>query len=336
MIDSGAITLGHSSSRETSATVLTIHDVASDVRAIDLVFPSDFEVEPGGHIDVQVSIGEQLRWRSYSVVSASGTSRTIRIAVKRLANSRGGSLHMWTLAVGDQIEVRFARNTFAVDYSGTEHVLLAGGIGVTPLIGIARALKSAGKHVSFHYCVNSLAQAAFVDEIRGFLGSALVLHAPGAGRRLSPHSFVAGLTPDTRLHMCGPLSLMAEVQRCWHERGLPQTGLRYETFGASCTSDAEPFEVRIAQGVGCISVPRDRTLLDALLDSGHDVMFDCRRGECGLCKVSVLKLDGRIDHRDVFFSEREKLEGKAMCSCVSRVVGSVEISIDRISHGRAC
>jgi vanillate O-demethylase ferredoxin subunit len=132
---------------------------------------------------------------------------------------------------------------------------------------------------------------------------------------------VGSIDADTELYMCGPIRLMDAVRRAWVERELPLPNLRFETFGNSGWHDAQQFVVRIpAQGLE-VTIGADQTMLEALEAAGADMMFDCRKGECGLCEVRVLSLEGDIDHRDVFYSERQKDARSKLCCCVSRVVG---------------
>ncbi len=124
------------------------------------------------------------------------------------------------------------------------------------------------------------------------------------------------LAGDTELYMCGPIRLMDAVRRAWLAAGLPPTNLRYETFGNSGWFDPEEFVVRIPQlGIETI-VGTDTTVLDALTAAGADLMYDCRKGECGLCLVDVARVDGHLDHRDVFLSTAQQEAGDG-CACAS-------------------
>jgi vanillate O-demethylase ferredoxin subunit len=114
--------------------------------------------------------------------------------------------------------------------------------------------------------------------------------------------------------------MLDAVRRAWAAAGRPPSGLRFETFGSSGRFAPEPFRVRIPRLKFDVLVPHDVSLLEALEHAGADMMFDCRRGECGLCEVKVLAVDGVIDHRDVFFSDTQHQRGDRMCTCVSRVV----------------
>ena len=127
--------------------------------------------------------------------------------------------------------------------------------------------------------------------------------------------------------MCGPIGLLEAAQAAWRAGGRPPGRLRYETFGSSGRCPAEDFTVHVPRLGKQVLVPRGATMLDALEAAGVGVLWDCRRGECGLCAVEVLAVEGAIDHRDVFLSARQRGEGRKMCACVSRVAGG-SVTID--------
>jgi vanillate O-demethylase ferredoxin subunit len=136
---------------------------------------------------------------------------------------------------------------------------------------------------------------------------------------------------DAELYMCGPIRLMEEIRRTWERDDRDPTALRYETFGNSGWYEPTPFDVEVPRLGVTVSVGTGESMLEALERSGVDMMYDCRRGECGLCEVTILGLDGTVDHRDVFYSERQKAPNTKMCCCVSRVTaagGPVRVSIE--------
>ncbi|WP_207482819.1 2Fe-2S iron-sulfur cluster-binding protein, partial [Arenibaculum pallidiluteum] len=128
------------------------------------------------------------------------------------------------------------------------------------------------------------------------------------------------------LYVCGPIGLLEAARRAWQDSGRPVDGLRFETFGSSGRHAAEAFRVCIPRLGREVEVPRNQSMLEALEAAGVEMIYDCRRGECGLCAVRILEVEGEIDHRDVFFSERQKAANQHMCTCVSRAVrGAVTI-----------
>jgi ferredoxin-NADP reductase len=229
--------------------VRAARDVASDVRMI--------EIEPergarpyatGAHLDIAVVIDELPDIRSYSLVGERPVDGAYRIAVKDVPDSRGGSRFVRALEPGAAIEVSEPESHFELQYGRPEYLLVAGGIGITPLVGMAHALERHGRPFRLLYAARRREQLAFVDEL----------------------------------------------------------------------ADRDDREV---------VVRRNRTMLDALNDSGVDMMWDCLRGECGLCAVHVLEVEGELDHRDVFLDEEQQAAGDTMLTCVSRAVGGA-VSVD--------
>ncbi len=135
------------------------------------------------------------------------------------------------------------------------------------------------------------------------------------------------LHPDGELYLCGPLRLRDAAQREWRDRERRADRLQFETFASGGVFAPEEFMVHVRDADQDVLVRSNRTLLDALKDDGVDMMWDCLRGECGLCTATVIDVEGELDHRDVFLSEQEKEEGGAIVTCVSRAVGGA-ITID--------
>ena len=164
-----------------------------------------------------------------------------------------------------------------------------------------------------------------------------VVHLDADGGSLGVSALIAGVaggrTPQsTELYMCGPIRLMDAIRREWIKAGLPIYHLRYETFGNSGWFDPEDFVVRIPRLGLETTVGTHTTILEALIEAGADLMFDCRKGECGLCAVNVLHVEGVIDHRDVFLSDEQRAAGRQLCTCVSRGASSVKAGPTEAAH----
>jgi vanillate O-demethylase ferredoxin subunit len=136
----------------------------------------------------------------------------------------------------------------------------------------------------------------------------------------------------TQVYVCGPMRMLDEMRQVWHDLQLPESDLRYETFGTTGRYPTQAFTVKLPRFGKNITVARNQTLLDALNNNGIQVMSDCERGECGLCTVHILACNGTVDHRDMFFSEEQKEENAKLCACVSRVVNG-DITIDTAYRG---
>jgi ferredoxin len=137
---------------------------------------------------------------------------------------------------------------------------------------------------------------------------------------------IAALPPGAQLYTCGPVPMLEALKVAWSDADRPIADLRFETFGSSGRLPTQPFRLKLPRHGIDIMVPSDTTLLDALELAGVSTIYDCRRGECGLCAMDVLDLHGEIDHRDVFLSSHEKVASQRICVCVSRVAG--EITLD--------
>ena len=191
---------------------------------------------------------------------------------------------------------------------------------------MASALLRRNAYVELHYAVKSREDAAFLDELSDLLGDRLIIHASDQGNRLDLDETFARLPPDALTVICGPMRLLDAARRSWAKASRVPTDLRYETFGSSGLLPTEPFRVRIDGSGLDIVVPENKSMLDALNEAGYEVMSDCQRGECGVCAIDVVSVDGRIDHRDVFFSDHQKEANGKICPCVSRAVGAITLS----------
>lgn len=310
------------------ATLRETRDVAQDIREFTIL-PADGcqSYLPGAHLDITVMIDGEPETRSYSLVGeANGES--YRIAVKRRADSRGGSAYLWSLQPGARLSITQPKSAFELDFGRGEYLLVGGGIGVTPLVGMASQLARRSDRVRMLYAARSAAEMAYLDRLQLSLGSGLELFVSEAGRRIDFAAAFAALGPDAQCALCGPMPMLEDARRAWAEAGRPAADLRWETFGTSGTRAAEDFVVRLPRHGLEITVPRNRSLLDTLEAAGIDVIHDCRKGECGLCAMDIVAVDGAVDHRDVFFSEHEKASNARLCACVSRAVGTITLDTD--------
>jgi ferredoxin-NADP reductase len=312
------------------ATVVACEDITPTVRQL-LLRPASGQAtrwDGGAHLQVQVVVNGQLQMRHYSLV---GTSDGVhwRIAVKRMEGGRGGSAAMWMLQVGDALPVSGPHNHFALDLSAPAYLLIAGGIGITPLVAMAQRLAALsatkGTPVRMLYGVRTQDELAFAGTLREVLGERLQTFVASDDETMDFAAEIAALTPKAQLYTCGPVPMLEAIRKAWLASGRRLAELRFETFGSSGSFAAEAFRVQIPRHQLDIMVPADTTLLDALEAAGIDTISDCRRGECGLCAMDVLAVQGEIDHRDVFLSAHEKQQNTRMCVCVSRVVGALTL-----------
>jgi len=233
---------------------------------------------------------------------------------------------MWSLKPGARIEVSSPASLLEIDWSRNSYCLIAGGIGITPIIGIASALMRRNADVELHYAVKSRHDAAFLDELMDLLGDRLIIHASDEGQRINLDETFGRLPSDALTIICGPMRLLEAARHSWASDGRIPADLRYETFGSSGLLPTASFRVRIDNSSVEIVVPENKSMLDALNDAGFEVMSDCQRGECGVCAIDIISVDGQIDHRDVFFSDHQKKTNGKICPCVSRAVGAITVN----------
>jgi ferredoxin-NADP reductase len=314
----------------TEARVHALRDVTPTVREITFK-PVDGALphQPGGHLQMQVLVNQgatsRPHTRSYSLIGQPD-ALVYRIAVKRLDEGRGGSKAMWQLAVGDRLRISEPQNHFPLDLTAPAYLLVAGGIGVTPIVGMAQLLAQRGASVRMLFGARSEAELAYLESLKAVLNNDLKTAIAEKGEFIDFDAEIAKLPPKALMYICGPVPMLDAARKAWAKAERPLADLRYETFGSSGRFAPQAFRVKIPRHNLDIIVPADHGLLDELEMAGVQTMYDCRRGECGLCAMDVLSVDGEIDHRDVFLSDEEKASNKRICVCVSRVVG--EITLD--------
>jgi vanillate O-demethylase ferredoxin subunit len=302
--------------------IVSVTDVAIDIKQFVIYQTNPAKSDPGSHIDLMINTIHGLVRRSYSVVSQSLDLHEITIAVFKVPNSRGGSIAMHELQPGVTLDITQPLQNFPLRVGAERYVLVAGGIGVTALIAMAKVLKSLGADYSILYAARGPESMAFREQLEAEHGDKLQVFLDSDKNFIQIDELISSIQGGTELYICGPIRLMDAVRRAWSESELEYTNLRYETFGASGWFDPEEFIVRIpAQNIEVL-VGKDRSMLEALELAGVDMLSDCRKGECGLCEVRVSMLNGRIDHRDVFYSERQKAADEKISCCVSRIVTS--------------
>jgi dimethylamine monooxygenase subunit B len=310
----------------TWCTVDGVRNVAPAIREITLQPDGAIApCPPGSHINVGLLIDGQPQTRSYSLVGDHRDAKRYRIAVRLAPDSRGGSRAMWALQPGARIEISNPSSLFDIDWSRQNYCLIAGGIGITPIVGIAGALQRKNADVHLHYQVRSRHDAAYLDDLTAMLQHRLNVHASDEGTRLDLEATFQGLPADAIAILCGPMRMLEAARRAWNESGRNAADLRYETFGSSGLLPTTEFRVRLKNTGAEIVVPQNRSMLSALNDAGYEVMSDCQRGECGVCAIDVVGVDGQIDHRDVFFSDHQKQSNTKICPCVSRAQGVVTV-----------
>lgn len=275
---------------------------------------------PGAHIEL--TCGRADRQRPYSLCGDPDDTLGWDVAVLRDPHSRGGSAWVHAeLRSGDLVQVRGPRNHFRYDDSASKVLLVAGGIGITPLAPMALRARALGVDYALHYCGRSRAHMALLPALHALHGARLHVHASDEGQRLDVAALLAHPDEHTLVYACGPERLLAALQQ--HSTDWPADALRSERFrGGAPQLDPRhetAFEVELAHSGRTVHVPPEQTLLQALKGAGVAVASDCGEGLCGSCEVGVLH--GEVDHRDRVLTRAERAQHNKLMACCSRVCG---------------
>lgn len=307
---------------------------AVDIFSYDLV-RSDGEALPsfkaGAHIDVHLPGG---LIRQYSLCNAPGETHRYQIGVLREPVSRGGSVALHDqVQEGDTLTISEPRNNFELVADAKKFLLLAGGIGVTPLLSMAEQLSEHGMEFSFHYCGRSPDRMAFRDRI---VDSAFAerseIHVDDGlpEQRLNLAEVLAGPKTGVHLYVCGPPGFIDHVLSGAKSQGWSEEQLHREYFTAdpAVTEEGDTFEVKIASTGQTFTIPEDRSVVSVLAEAGIEIQVSCEEGMCGSCVTSVIEVQGEIDHRDMFLSRKQHAEGKVFTPCCSRAKAGGVLVLD--------
>ena len=276
--------------------------------------------QPGAHIDVHMPNG---MIRQYSIMNGPDEHQCYRIGVKLEPDSRGGSACMHhDVREGDVLAISEPRNNFPLRRDAIRTLLIAGGVGITPLLSMARARDHSDLPFELHYFVQSKEHMAFSPALETL------------GNSMKPH---AGLDPDAtgkaleailehyeqamHLYVCGPGPMLDAARTIAAKMNWPEEAVHFEYFkNTNQIDDSSSFEIDLARSVMTLKVPAGKTILEVLRENSVDVPSSCEQGACGTCLLSVI--EGEPDHQDVYLSDGEKQSGKCIMACVSRARSS--------------
>lgn len=281
----------------------------------------------GSHIDIELGNGDE---RSYSLLNDQGETHRYMIAVLREADGRGGSAWMHdVLREGDVIRTSPPENDFRLSEAGDHHVLIAGGIGITPILSMAARLREIGRDYAIHYCARSQEEAAFGVELTARHGERARFHydggVPGCG--LDVTALLAHRPAAAHAYVCGPSGLIKAVREAGRE--WPSGTIHFELFKGSnadlgLDSLNEPFDIVCKRAGKRFTIPADRSILDVLKADGFRIRSLCKEGVCGTCRVELIS--GEVDHRDECLDDDEHDE--ALQVCVSRAKPGQTLVLD--------
>lgn len=266
---------------------------------------------PGSHLTFDLG---ELGVRSYSLIDWPDSAGGYRIAVQREDDGQGGSKAMHDLNVGDTITATPPKNDFELVAGDGPFLLLAGGIGVTPMISFATDLQARGATFDFHFTTRSADVCPFDAELKAHFEPLRLWHDDS--KPIDLQELIKSAKPNAQIYCCGPKGMIDAVREIAGAQGVPNDQIHFELFATPVAEEGDqPFEVEINDGQ-VFTIPPGQTIVEVLEEAGVDVMFDCQRGDCGICQTDVI--DGIPDHRDVVLSDSERESNKVMQICVSR------------------
>ena len=310
--------------------VARIEAVTPRIKSVELVAAAGGALPgftAGAHIDVTLGNGEA---RSYSLLNDCTDTHRYVVAVLRETDSRGGSTWVHDhLRTGDTLMSSAPINNFPLNEAGERHILIAGGIGITPLMSMGRHLAARDAAFALHYCARSRDEAAFLGELTSELGARLATHFDGGDitRGLDVAALLKERPAAGHVYVCGPPGLIRAVREAtlhW-----PKGTVHYELFrGAEADiaprSSDQPFEIVLRRAGKTLTVPAHQSILETLAGAGIKIKTLCKEGVCGTCRVGLL--GGRADHRDEVLTDEQRERNIQVC--VSRALPGETLVLD--------
>lgn len=302
-----------------------VQALTSNVREIRLAHPDGSPLPPweaGAHLDVMLPDGDK---RSYSLVNTAGvpdgTRQPLeyRLGIRLETPGKGGSAYMHGLKMGDSVQASMPKNHFPLAPSESPPLLLAGGIGITPIVSMAAELAARRQSFQLVYAGRARDDMALLEEVRTLCGDSLKTHHDDAHGVLDLQRLFLSLAPSQHVYVCGPKGMIDSAIQVAEQLGWESGRLHFELFsGAAPQGGDGSFEVVLAQSGKRVTVAADQSIVEALRVAGEMPEVDCLRGDCGVCQVAVL--EGIPDHRDYYLSKKERASNKLIQICVSRAL----------------
>lgn len=296
---------------------------ANDICSLELLAAGDQALPAfaaGAHVDVHLPGG---LIRQYSLCNDPAERGRYLIAVLREPASRGGSTAVHdAIREGDRLSISPPKNHFALATDAGPSLLLAGGIGVTPILAMAEQLQADGRDFRFHYAARSPARAAFVERVRaGPFAARTQFHFDDgeAAQRLDLDQVLGQAAPGTHLYVCGPKGFIDAVLDAARRRGWDPARLHWEYFAGEAVvprADDGSFDVCLASSGRVVRIAADQSIVAALAEAGIEIAVSCEQGICGTCLTRVL--DGEPDHRDAYLTPEEQAANDQFTPCCSR------------------
>lgn len=277
--------------------------------------------QAGAHIRVTLPDGDDRPYSLVNAIPAPGATehpKTYRLGVRLVEDSQGGSKYMHGLREGDVITATEPKNDFRLVDTDAPAILVAGGIGVTPIISMATELKAKGRPFAFHYTGRSRPLMAFTDEIAEAMGDALTAYCDDEPDNcIDLKALIGAADRDGHIYVCGPRGMIEAAREIAHDAGFAKDQVHFELFDKpEKPAGDNSFEVEVASTGQVFTIPPNKSIIEVLEAEGVDLMYDCQRGDCGICQTTVL--EGVPEHRDVILTDDERAANDVMQICVSR------------------
>ncbi len=316
-------------SQELKLSVTDVADQTPAIKSFELRSPDGGDLpafEAGAHIDVVTASGR----RSYSLANDPSERDRYLLGVLRETDGRGGSAWMHdNVGAGDSVTVMPPLNNFPLDADAGSHLLIAGGIGITPILAMGHALKAKGAKRTLHYCTKSAPETAFQDEVKDAFGDNVVFHHDGGdpAKGIKLDQVLGSHTDGAHLYFCGPSGLLGAVRAA--SAHWPDGSVHFELFAASARPTPPPneaFEIVLSRRKTTLEVPADKSILQVVREHGLEVSSSCEDGICSTCRTRML--GGVAEHRDDVLSEAEKAANSAIMICISRAKAGEKLILD--------
>lgn len=299
-----------------------IRQLTSRIRSFELRNPDGNELpafEAGAHLVVPVRLADgSISSRHYSICSDPARKDIYEIAVLLDENGAGGSMSVHgQFTLGLCLRCSLPQNNFKLHDHDSPAILIAGGIGITPIKAMAHTLQAQQRDFQIHYAVRNNREAAYLEQLKQVFGDQLTVYPSENGRRLDPGALLASSPSTAVFYVCGPARLIDAVTTAAQSQAIDPDRIRLERFAAAVTTEPDrPVEIELRRSNKIIQVAAKQSILDAVREAGVDALHDCRVGNCGACAVKVL--EGIPEHRDVALTKAERERAGLMCICVSR------------------
>ena len=271
----------------------------------------------GSHIIVVMHAQSRAHRNPYSLLGSPRCLDTYEIAVRRMEQSRGGSHYLHDrVEVGSRLGIAHPVNLFGLDKIARKHLLIAGGVGITPILAQLEDLRGGPIPYELHYAVRSPQHAAFAQRLRERCGGNLRMYYDSEGEKLDLATLLSCQPLGTHAYACGPAGLIDAVVATAKNLGWPDSHIHWERFAAPPVGDA--FEAYLARSQINVHIPPHLSLMESIEAAGVEVPYLCRGGVCGYCQTRVLELEGELAHNDHFLSDADKARGASIMLCVSR------------------